>query len=358
MKKAILTFVLCAAMAANAFAGLTLTDINVDWSGEVTGFTGNISAGAYNYVTDHFLYCDYSAKEIRVGNNTNGALTGATLSKTGLTLVHGLGFFAVCVGSDGVIFAGSNESADGLTDYSFFRWDSETDTAPTEVTPAPFGAVGMAFPRAMDAYGTGLDTLVGVTGYDQYNMTILTTTDGTTFAVTDTTPIGFTAGDPETRMKQGCVIASPTRAYGTKADGPASACNVTALEKVGGTWQAIASFTPPGVATMSCPGPVGFIDGYNAPIFLGISPTGGNVVGTVTDPFTVLNGQFGNQILQVDSGVNVGAYGYGAIDVDGENGVAYFVARSSTAAQAVAGKLSFEPYSVPLATTGSWGLYE
>jgi hypothetical protein len=352
MKKAILTFVLCAAMAANAFAGLVIGDLTVEWSGEVSGFTGNPSMGTYNWATNHFLYCDYgvpAATELRIGNNTNGALIG-TLSKSGLTHLGSLGFFSVCATKDGVIYSGTNETAPA-TDFYLIRWASETDTAPTEQIPAPT-AGAFIFPRALDAIGTGVDTILVSAGVDNGAVAIMTTTDGSTFAVTDITPAN--AAPPagaETRCKQGVAIASATKIYGTKADGGA---NITALEKVGGVWQAVASFVPPAVATLDTPSPCGYASQFNALFLLGYSDA-------ANDQISVLNGTFGNLLTSVDSGVNVGTFGYGAIDVDDELGVAYFAARGTATATpftAVAGKITFEPYSVPLAVTGSWGLYE
>ncbi len=358
MKKVILTFVLSSFLCVSSFAGTILNNITIDWESTVAGFGGSPSCATYNFATDHFLICDYTPKVVRIANNTDGSLTGATLDTTGLSLTNrSLGVFAICATSDGVIYGGSNEET-GVTAeplFPLFRWASEADTAPTEHYPAPLAFdwnndstvedIYMEFPRAMDATGTGVDTKIAVTGSNNYRATILSTSDGSTFAVTD-----VTANDPlSLYYKQGVVFGeSADVVYGAKADGGGE---LTVSRKVGGVWTADASFTPPAsYAELGGIAAVGFVTGYNSVLGLGY----------LNDPdiLYAFDGQFGTVLTQVSLTGNVGFAGYGAIDVDGDNGVGYFAVRSNTASSEIMGKISFEVYAPPLSVNSSWGLYE
>jgi len=223
----------------------------------------------------------------------------------------------------------------------------------------------MEFPRAMDAYGSGVDTLIAVTGggsstYPIYRATILGTTDGSTFSVVDVTPV-YVEGEGETRLKQSLDLVSPTKIYGTQADG---AYRITALNKVNGEWKPLTTFAPPTAASMGNPSAIGYIEGYNVLCLLGTSATGTANPPTIpnaTEWLTVLGGTYGNQIQQIESGQNVGAYGYGFFEFDPEAGGGYCGGRGTATVAPftyLLGKISFEPYEAPTQATTSWGLYE
>lgn len=367
MKKLILV---AAIMSICMYSFAVITSVTVEWSNTVGGCVGNPSFVTYNWATNHFLVCDYSAPEVRIADNVNGSLTGATLSKAGLNLGN-LGVFSICATTDGVIYGGTNILTGGGEGNSLIRWENETAT-PTQQDPAAPLGVNMEFPRAMDAVGTGADTIIGVTGSNDYKVTFLTTTDGVNFAVTDYTPIASTNVREQIKQSVALVPSSPTnitRVYGTKADGSGEVCR---LDKVDGVWAAAAGFNPP--PSYSAPptglgaaSPIGYAPGHNAVFVIGYTDA-------ANDYLTVLDGDTGAVITQLQTGVNLGTYGYGTIDLNEEAGVGYFGARASAANTYVCGKITFDVYvpptptptpgpsptpsPTPLGVTSAWGLYE
>lgn len=342
--------------ASLCFAAVTF--VTVDWSNSQAGNTGSISCGTYNWATSHFLVCDFSEPAVRIASGTDGALLGSTLNITGLNL--SLGVFAICATSDGVIYGGTDIKSDGVTaGYSLIQWANEGAT-PTQQDPTEI-AGAMQFPRTMDAVGTGADTIIGVAGAGSgpYNVSILTTTDGTNFAVTDMT---VDSAIPNEMIKQGVALVAnnPDRVYGVKADG---AGEVVRVDKVGGVWAAAPGFTPPSnygtplgdPAGLGAACLIGFAPSHNAIIVLGNSDAS-------DDYITALDGDTGAILLQVLSGVDVATYGYGAFDLDETSGVGYFIARSTTANSHACGKISFDIYVEPVPPLGvdfnNWGLYE
>ena len=361
MKKFLLLLVV---FSLCVFGYPALTDFNVDWSFETGGLNGPISFGTYNYATNHFLICDYSATPlgtVLIASGTDATLTGNKLSVTGLNFLAGtLGIFTVCATSDGVIYggiAGSNTA--GADGNSIARWATES-AAPTQQDPAPtFSEMG--FPRTMDAIGTGNNTILAVsnalTGYD---VSILTTTNGTTFAVTD-----YITGDLADGFKQGVALAEGMeKIYGLRADG---AGQVIRYDKIGGVWTKNTSpFTPLNSYTAPPAGfgaacVMGFAKGHNALFVIGNSDA-------ADDYMTLLDGDTGAIIIQKQIGKNVSTYGYGCIDLKETSGVGYFACRGSSGA--IMGKISFAVYVPPtptpipsptpfvLSVQPGWGLYE
>ncbi len=370
MKRIISVLAVLALLTSSAFAGSVFTTLTIDWFNAISGFDSNPSSADYNWTTDHFLVCDYNnvspaETKVRIASNTDGALTGATLSKTGATNLGTLGFFSICVADDGAIYAGSNEFTTGVGDIHLYRWANEsadcTTQMPGTLPDPPNADIKIIFPRTMDAYGSGVDTLIAVAGDDTYRATILGTTDGVTFSVVDITPAYSAEVGNLTRIKQSVDIVSPTKIYGTQADG---GYYVAALNKVNDVWQPLTTFAPPTAASMGNPSAIGYIEGYNVVCLLGTSATGTATPPTVpnaTEWLTVLGGTYGNQIQQIECGQNVGTYGYGFFEFDAEAGVGYFGSRSAITAAPYAyhlGKISFEPYEAPTQATTSWGLYE
>lgn len=368
MKKTLFLITLFVAVYAASFAAVT--SVTIDWSNVVTGLTGDISCGTYNFATGHFLVTDYSVKQVRIASGTDGSLTGGTLNNSTITFnsADTLGIFGICATTDGVIYGGVNNKTNGDTGgVSLIRWANE-GAVPTQQDPAPSGTMYMQFPRAMDAVGTGVDTLIGVTGDSaNYNVTFLTTTDGTTFAVTDYTPVK-TSSDTDYEkfwFKQGvAVVAGNQKVYGLKADGAGILCK---LVKSGTEWGVDAGFTNPTLSSDLS------IIGYapNLDAIFSASRT--------DDKLRVYDGSTGAETVTggVALGQDLATYGYGAIDLDETAGVGYFVGRQTATGSLkyICGKFSYPAYVPPTATptetpspiptatpvanvTSSWGLYE
>lgn len=343
MKKTIF-LILCLFIVSFAFAG-SISNLAVSWCNTAGGCTGNMSCGTYNWATGHFLVCDYSVKTIRTASGTDGSLLG-TLSNTGYTPGASLDLFCVAVAEDGVIYAGS-EIIGSMGEVDLVRWANES------ADPTQQAVVSMQFPRAMDAIGTGASTIVGVTGDStNYNITFLTTTDGTTFSVTDyTTAASLNATE---QFKQGVALApSMTKVYGTKADGAGQVCR---MDSAGiQTWAASAAFIPPDSYTAPPTGlgqasPIGYAPNLDVVFVLGSSDA-------ANDYLTALDGETGAILAQMQIGQNIAIYGYGAIDVDDELGEGYFIARSLTANSFVCGKFTFDPW-IPPTKANVWSIYE
>lgn len=351
MKK--VAILVCLLVSLTAVSSAVLTGVTLEWAASVTGLSGNTSCGTYNWATDHFLICDYSAPAVRIANGADGSLTGSNLDLTGTTLGT-LGVFAICATSDGVIYGGTNPDPGTGEEQHLIRWADES-AAPTQQLPAPLIVETveepMRFPRTMDAVGTGVDTVIAVAGNDTYLASLLTTTDGTTFAVTDL--VG--ADEDYARIKQGVALApSVEKVYGTKADG---AGEVAYLQKIDDAWSIGGLWAPPpSYATVATGGlgqasPIGYMENHNAVMVL-------SVMDAADETLTVLDGLTGSIIQQLQIGQNIGTYGYGAIDLDETTGRGFFNARGSASGIYICGELSFNIYEEPDAAGSSWGLYE
>lgn len=367
MKKLFLIAILIA-MASVSFA--QITTLTVDTAIEVTGCTSNPSYTAYNKATGHYLVCDYGdtgANKVRIANGTTGALLGTALNITGLNLGT-LGVFAIAAGPDGVIYGQTNASTAGVADLnSLMRWANES-AVPTQQDPAAHSdTTPVEFARTMSVIGTGLDTKVAAAGDSTiYIVTICTTIDGTTFAVTDHTPTPSLGNNV---FKQGIALAANGNIIvGTKADG---AGFISKLVKTGGVWGEVAGYVPLDAydATVGGASPVGYSAGHDAIFTLGYS----NIAGA--EILAVISGSTGALVTSaVVPTINVGTYGYGSIFIDETAGKGYFGARSATAGAFVVGSFSFTPYVPPVtpspspapsptpegnfAVSTSWGLYE
>ncbi len=359
MKRISLLLAMFFLAASLSFAAVTF--VTLDWSNTVAGNTSPPSFGTYNFATGHFLVCDYGAVAascVRIASGTDGALLGPTLNTTGLNM-GSLNVFSICATSDGVIYGGTNIKTDGVTEgNSLFRWANEGAT-PTQQDPAdqPLDPlVPMEFARAMDAIGTGADTIIGTTGTDNYMATFLTTLDGTTFAVTDSTPLGGV--NSSNLIKQGvALVPGMEKVYGTKADGSGE---VVRLDKVGGAWAEHTEWDPPssyadppdGLGNASG---IGFAPVHNAVIVLGFRDL-------TNDYITALDGDTGAILVQVQAGLDCANNGYSNIDLDENPGVGYFIGRSGTANSHACGKISFDALVTPIPGAGvdiiNWGLYE
>jgi hypothetical protein len=363
MKKFLLLLVV---FSLCVFGYPALTDFTIDWCNSVGGLNDLPFFGTYNYATNHFLICDNTLPAVRIANNINGSLTGGTLSLTGLNFaVGGLNIITVCATSDGVIYGGIDGTTAGAAGSSLARWANELAT-PTQQDPAPMGANGMGFPRVLDAIGTGNNTILAAGGPAGYDVSIMTTTNGTTFAVTD-----YIVGDLTDGFKQGvALVEGMNKIYGCRADGGGL---VIRYDKIGGVWTKNTSpFTPPNSYTVPPTGlgaatVMGFAKGHNALFVIGY-------LDAANDYMTLLNGDTGAIIAQKQIGQNVSFAGYGCVDLKETSGVGYFFCRGGLGC--IMGKISFAVFVAPTPTSPptptpvptptpiilsvqpGWGLYE
>jgi hypothetical protein len=357
MKKGLLVLALLC-LSASLVSAQTINDATIEYMVDTTGFSGSPSSVAYNPTTSNFLICDYAEPAVRIASGVDGSLTGDTLSLNGLTMGT-LGVFSICVADDGVIYGGANpDLGDGET-VTLIRWANESDTNPTEQEPAPLiiddSTTFMEFPRAMDATGSGVNTVIGVTGGAGLKFTLLTTSDGTTFQVSEASPDGgiLTQTDGTTpyehgEFKQGIALVPSealSRVYGTKADG---AGEVAAAVKSGTQWVALDTFdATASYANLGAASPIGYVPIYDELMVLGFD-------GTTSELFSILDAQTGALVDQFEIPINVGTFGYGAIHVDVDAGEAYVGARGTgTGGSAVLGVVTFStpgPTPTPTAT--------
>jgi hypothetical protein len=347
-----------------------ITSLTLDWSATNTGFTANPSYGRYNWDTGHFLHCDYgnaAAWQVRIASGTTGVLTGSTLPKGSINVgASTLGVFAIAIADDGKIYGHVDALTGGGVGASIAIWQSETDASPTQQDPATGGPgnLPLQFARAMHAVGSGVDTIVAVTGNDEYRVTFLTTTDGTTFAVTDHTPVGG-AGTNLIKQDVYMVAESPLDVvYGTKNDGSA---NLSKIVKEAGVWVAPAEWAPPPVGNITGTGtdpgncsPIAYVAGHNEVLVIST-----NAAAPASDKMYVLDGETGAYTgVSMDVNAQIGLFGYGSIDVDPSTGTGFFTARTDTAGSPVTGQFSFDiyvpptPTPIPVAADPAWGLYE
>lgn len=342
--KRIIFAAMCVVLVSSAYADLT--GVTIDWS-KTMAMEGAVSMVAFNFVTNHFLVCQYNApagKKVAIVNEAGDTILGY-LNETGLTFGT-LGVFSICVGEDGVIFGGGNPDPDGtgpLEDRYLYRWANES-AVPTEFNLGQVGAgdTGMIFPRAMSVIGTGVNTRVASTGDNAYDVSIMTTTDGQNFTFAYRTNAD-NATDAYTQIKQSVALTSdPDKIYGTKADG---AGQVVCIIKDGDNWVAMPDFLP--ANSYSLP-PTGFgaaaelaySEGHNALFVIGYTDA-------ANDYMTVLDGSTGATLFQMQIGQNAGALGYGKVDVNDALGLGYFGMRHGTATNAVLGKFSYNPPASP-----------
>jgi len=310
-----------------------IQDVTVAWSKDVGSFSGTYppSSMAYNFVTDHFILTDYTNGAMRIVSGTDGHVTGHTLSMSGLNLGT-FGIYAICVAEDGVIYGGTNVGASGTPgSNSLIRWENEWATPSQQNVTGPQGQT-MVFPRAMDAVGSGADTVIAVAGDNSYAASILTTEDGANFTCTDKTPAGgiLRKTDGITpyiygKFKQGVALdPSMNRIFGTKSDGSGEvAC---AIKDSSGNWVANDIFStspsyelyPVGLGGVS---PIGFSSFHNALFALGFMESG-------EDYISVLDANTGAMLKQIPSGHDHYTYCYGGVKVHPVENEVYFGTRT------------------------------
>ncbi|HNT35314.1 MAG TPA: hypothetical protein PKH07_09995 [bacterium] len=350
MKRIILAAVLMLVVSP-AFG--QLAGISVDWAKTMT-MEGAVSSVAYNYATDHFLVCQYNApvgKKVAIVNQAGDTILGY-LNETGLTFGT-LNVFAICVGSDGVIFGGGNPDPDGagtLEDRYLYRWANES-AVPTQFNLGQADSAnaandfGMIFPRAMDVYGTGVNTVVASSGDNSYDVSILTTTDGVNFTFAYRTNAD-NATDAATQIKQGVALTSdPAEIYGVKADGAGQVVSI--VKSVTDTWFAKSGFVPAnsyGVppAGFGAAALIDYSEAQNAVFVIGYSQT--------DDWLTALDGTTGATLFQTQIGQNVSTYGYGTMSVNDAQLGGYFGSRALGTNLALFGKFSYTTLATPTNT--------
>lgn len=138
---------------------------------------------AYNPATGHLLIASRTG-----GNNVFvlDAATGDSLSKLDMTGVSG-GTYAmniVRVDSDGVIYLGNLGGISGSI-FKIYRWENES-SAPTVAFE---GAVAQRTGDSFGLYGTGTSTTLYASGSGSTDIYAFTTTDGSSFTITDTVTV-------------------------------------------------------------------------------------------------------------------------------------------------------------------------
>jgi len=344
MKK-LFVFAVCLFVCSVGYAETTLTGVTVDWGKEVAMGT-TISCAAFNYTTNHFLICDYSTQSVKIADS-DGNLTGGSLSTSGVSMGT-LAIFAICVAEDGVIYGGGNPDPGDGEKTSLIRWANESAVPTEQLFTRGTGDGEVNFPRAMDAVGSGADTVVAITGDNTYSVSLLTTTDGVNFTGSENVVPVIVSGVFNNLIKQGVALdPALDRVFGTKADGSGEVVSMI-KSATDDLWYASAVFSPSRSYDMPPDGfggasPIGFLPGHNAVMVAGVAET--------DDTLTVLDADTGEAILQTKVGYNVAAYGYGAIDADEDNGVAYLGSRASLFGSSFgSAKISFDPPPTPTPT--------
>jgi len=337
MKKIILILGILS-VCAFGFADFSMT---LDFVYENTAYTARIDGGSYNFVTNHYYASPYNIPSRIVGIlNSDGTDTGNSLNVTGLTM-GSLYVFSIAVDAAGVIYAGTDTAPSNL-----FRWASEADTAPTQQAIAE-----VPFFRVMDIKGTGASTVIATTGNaDDAPTQILTTADGTTFAVTEAIP-----GTPTILgIKNGIAVnAAGTVIWGNQGYGtpPSKAAKVLT------DWVQDTSTWLPNNTDLHSPVILGYWDERD--ILLGLSTN------ETDDAVVAMDGTTGALLDHVHTGKNIITSGYGAIDQKTTiaGGEARFIVRNFANNGYIAGKVTLS-YPTPTPTpivnqaNSSWGLYE
>jgi len=346
MRKIFLTLILIS-LVSLSFGQLS---ISLDFVQENTTLS-KISAGTYNFVTDKYYVCDYDATD--PGQcvpilNQDGTESSTYLNTTGLTMGT-LQVFAITCGSDGVIYGGTNIEADPK-ENNLFRWASES-AVPTQQTIADF-----RFTRVMDVNGTGADTIIVATGEgDDSPVDILTTTDGSTFVLSETTP-GLA------NVKQGIAVnLDGTVLYGTQGYSTPPAKYIKGVS----TWEADPTFAPtddpmdPDNWVLFNPCPIGYWDERD--VLFGYSSRSTDDNGVLS----AIDGTDGSLLDSIQTGVNDPFYGYGNIELDmaALGGEGRLICRDAGDTGYIAAKFTVayptpSPTPLVLQANSAWGLYE
>jgi hypothetical protein len=160
-------------------------------SGALIGNTSLQTTIAYNKVTDK-LYLPERNNKISILNPTTGTLSSpSTLAvlptSTNAAWAASNKYTKMRVTNDGVIYACNLATAAG-TVY-IYRWASETDVAPTTSAITVTARTGDSFAVT----GTGVNTVIYLSGSGNPLIYVCTTTDGVAF--THTSTITLTAAD-------------------------------------------------------------------------------------------------------------------------------------------------------------------
>ncbi len=315
--------------------------LTLDWSYENTTPT-NLISGSYNYVTDKFYACIWEdlTTPVHIVDGSNGTDTGGELSSTGLTLGD-LNVIGMCVTTDGVIYGGTNTDPDSL-----IRWANEA------ATPTEQGITDLQLTRCMDVLGTGVDTKIFVTGEDDMgDVDILTTTDGVSFSITDTTIAGL--------GKHGLAVAKTGDTVFVSMGYPGNL--PTRCDKIVGVWTLSTTFLPD-TGDMNSPCPMGYWDEQDVLFVIDCLDAGSD------DNIRALNGSTAALLTNTATGSDVAMYGYGTIDTspatDNWSGTAAFIVRTGSDTGYMCGKFSFSVPGGPTPIPGAgvdltnWGLYE
>jgi hypothetical protein len=345
MKKMILISLILGLVGITASYATPAGTLSTDWSVSSSAI-GSVRAAAYNPTTGHMLLSINTGVAIIDGNN--GAFLGLLSDPDGSIAIGSP--MGICVDETGVIYMFSYYGSG----YQY-RWISESDPAPTITVPYPSG---MSVPRGFRTYGSELNTIMyqaGGTGGDDAVINILTTSDGSTFTILESTEVNA--------AKTGVAVCNSGntlygfRPWGTNNEG------VTKWDKLGGLWtkDMITFIADTTLVPDSAVGPItgwgvdGDVDpdpNYNVVYMLSYYnavTTFENVTTWVSSNIVAINATSGAYIdkLAVNGADHVCLY-YGGVGVDRVTHKIYWAARTnpSTSLCSNYGRMS---YTIPLA---------
>jgi len=333
MKRLCVVF-LAVLLSAPAFA--QLTDFTIDFSitvplGTVDSLAVNaLTMGSYNWTTDHIIWSDFVNDRLIVTNNDG--TNPVAMNMTGINPLN-LTVFANACAPDGAIFAGS-EIGGSKANVSLIYWANES-AAPIEVENT-----GAEFPRAMRVIKEGSTYRIGVCGSNDYDATVHTTTDGTSYTFIE--DVG-TVGDVNSALKQGLDWGlTGDLLYGVKGDGGYTMSKFT---RQAGVMTLDTTYNPT-ESTLGNPAIVGYGPNYSVVFCVGVAASPNHEV-------HMLDGDTGASIANHPINQSIGPItnaAYGAIYVNEAVGQAWLLARSPTAGSVVIAKISFTPFFIPTPT--------
>ncbi|WP_081659154.1 T9SS type A sorting domain-containing protein [Pedobacter glucosidilyticus] len=194
MRKKLLCMLLLAG-SLNAYSQGPLTKnweiLATTTTGALIGNTSLQTTIAYNKVTDK-LYLPERNNKISILNPATGALSSPstlTVLNTAPAWTQSFKYTKIRVTDDGVIYACNMTNPASVTDAAtiyIYRWASESDTAPTTSAISITGRVGDSFAVT----GTGVNTVIYLSGANNTKLFICKTTDGVTFTLDNTVTLG------------------------------------------------------------------------------------------------------------------------------------------------------------------------
>ncbi len=151
-----------------------------------TAVTTTNSTIAYNKGTGKLYVADRNNK-IYIVNPTDGSWSAANLINTTSVGAESYKFTKIRVAADGAIYAISmGLVSGGVAKLAIYKWSSETDAVPTRSEISVTKRVG----ESLAVLGTGVNTVLYVSGASNNEMYKLTTVDGENFTLSQTITLG------------------------------------------------------------------------------------------------------------------------------------------------------------------------